>query len=83
MANQFLNALQYEDLDEANPDIQESNENFDAGSSEENTGFYTFFIPEETDADQLKLWTALLDAAWAVREPLASIPERGMYRVNA
>ena len=35
MANQFLNALQYEDLDEANADIQENNDNFDAESSEE------------------------------------------------
>ena len=81
MANQFLNALQYDDLDEANPDIQEDDEKYDAGSSEENPGFYTFFITEETDADQLKLWTALLDAAWAVREPSASIPEKGMYKV--
>ena len=43
--------------------------------------FYTFFIPEETDADQLKLWTALLDAAWAVREPLASVQEKRMYKI--
>ena len=81
MANQFSRGLQYEDLDEASPDIQESNENFDTKSSEENTGFYTFYIPEESDADQLELWTALLDAAWAVREPLASIPQKGIYRV--
>ena len=51
MANQFLNALQFDDFDEDNPDIQEDDQKDDADSLEENTGFYTFFIPEETDAD--------------------------------
>ena len=81
MASQFLSALQYEDLEGTSPDIQEVGGEDNASSLEENTGFYTFFIPEETDADQLKLWTALLDAAWAVREPFAGIQEKGMYTV--
>ena len=80
MANRSTR-LQYEDFDQACPDLSPSFENFDTESLHGNEGYFTFYVPEGSKTDQLELWMGLLDAAWAVRQPLAGASEQGIYHV--
>ena len=80
MANRSTR-LQYEDFDQACPDLSPSFENFDTESLHGNDGYFTFYVPESSQTNQLELWMGLLDAAWAVRMPLAGASERGIYHV--
>jgi hypothetical protein len=80
MANRSTR-LQYEDFDQACPDLSPSFENFDTESLNGMDGYFTFFVPGSSQTNQLELWMSLLDAAWAVRMPLAGPSERGIYHV--
>ena len=81
MASGLSGALQYEDLQGATPDIEADPEASDAGSSSGNDAFYTLVVPEQGGENDLSVWTSLVDAAWGIREPFASIQEKGMYMV--
>ena len=81
MASELSGALQYEDLEGTSPDIEEVSGASGAGSPDGNDGFFTFFVPEQAGGDELRIWTALVDAALAIREPFASVQEKGIYTV--